>query len=775
MTADGLDNAFSVLNSIAEMLENDPITTRQALSDAVDAVRVAIGQIEAELSGKTMSTMTARAFGMKAELHLRLGDLDGAVESFAEADSRYKRAGASEEYGLFLLQVAEALSFNGFSTELAERYAEAASDILNDVGSGNLHHADRLMANLRRKRTGTASQTEIDALRHAVEKAPPGRQRGVAAQALVVALHSVPNVKDHLQEIHDTANTAFRDLWKHGTVEDACTVLFGLHDLYRDQLKLPSWAGNAVSSALERAREAGRLDLERDMLAVGAALLDQDGEPAAALAMALEGVARHDEHLLMTKSSHVRDALTYAGQKARETALHLAVAMNSPELAAELIESARLQVLPDDLANSDGQWAGRLLGLRPISVGGESRVAKHYRAGRVGAPLSLETAINRVGGESASWWGVWAFQGAVHWTLLHRGVWSCGRIPAEPGTELHELLRKAIFENDDTSIADRITGDWCRNVASEEFLAADLGELLIPPRLRAAVLAAEEAQPISLVLAGNLHAILPICLLGVRENPFIQAVRLIESAVLRVAPPAVILEQISNAYSQSAGPHEIIVACVDPRGDLKNSRTAPDGARVVLGSPTEGRKPASRENLIAALETNAGEAGIFYYSGHAISPGRDGLGGDYEDGLVLSNGETLSAADLFGPDGGSFNFPPRSIISACSSSGAAGGAAGEWLGLAAALLWRGSRQIIATNWSIWDTRFTTRFDLALAMRLREASDVAWALREAQLAALREWRASQHDFTNFQAPGLPGSSANLALPLIWASYCCVGTK
>ena len=56
-----------------------------------------------------------------------------------------------------------------------------------------------------------------------------------------------------------------------------------------------------------------------------------------------------------------------------------------------------------------------------------------------------------------------------------------------------------------------------------------------------------------------------------------------------------------------------------------------------------------------------------------------------------------------------------------------------------------------------------------------AEDVAAALREAQVEALDKWRSSTHDFSDHGKDNLPGPSARLALPLIWAAYCCVGVQ
>jgi hypothetical protein len=203
------------------------------------------------------------------------------------------------------------------------------------------------------------------------------------------------------------------------------------------------------------------------------------------------------------------------------------------------------------------------------------------------------------------------------------------------------------------------------------------------------------------------------------------------------------------------------------------SSAVPPGARTVLGqSDVPDAIPATRENLRASLPSPGGAPGIFYYSGHAAS---EGLGGDEEDALVLAVGETLSAAALFesAQAGSGPFFPSRTMLSACSSSGAAGAGAGEWLGLTAAVLWKGARQVLATNWPIWDTPFTSEFDLKLVRRLQRYGDAASALRDCQLEALESWRESVHDFTGYEGEGMSLEAFSLPFPLIWAAYSCVG--
>ena len=247
-----------------------------------------------------------------------------------------------------------------------------------------------------------------------------------------------------------------------------------------------------------------------------------------------------------------------------------------------------------------------------------------------------------------------------------------------------------------------------------------------------------------------------------------------EAAVLRTAPPAVLVDKIRQHPFYVAESRSISISCVDPKGDLDFADSVPDNSGIVLsGNPPTGGCVASRENLIAALRKGKmAWPALFYYSGHGS---HDGFGGDIADGLTLHDG-SLSAQEVFAAasDGGpSIPFPDRSLISACQLSGAAGGGAGEWLGLTAAILWAGGRQVVATHWPIWDTPFTSRFDARLAQLMCESTDAAESLRTLQIACLNEWRESLHDLTDHDLEDLPDTYRGLPFPMIWAAYTCAG--
>ena len=159
---------------------------------------------------------------------------------------------------------------------------------------------------------------------------------------------------------------------------------------------------------------------------------------------------------------------------------------------------------------------------------------------------------------------------------------------------------------------------------------------------------------------------------------------------------------------------------------------------------------------------------MFYYSGHA------GGDGDNQDALALSDDSHLSAEDIFAgvSSGSGPRFPSSVVLSACSSSGSQGAGAGEWLGLAAAVLTAGAQQVVCTIWSVLDTKHTAMFDLTVAKLIAAGLDPAAALREAQLEGLASWRRSAHD-----ADSRTSRSALLSVPypLIWGAYICVGAQ
>jgi tetratricopeptide (TPR) repeat protein len=764
--------AASLLYSMAARHRRKQLATPEAVARAVQELQEGcITVLRGLAAGRRKSVLLGSACQLLGELYLSLGDVDSALDAFDAAIEAFKaEAGRSEEYGRFLHDLSVTMAARNLRP-VALGYATEALVVLAPHGRRYRRDLSGWIATLTEQPGGGS---DVALLRQRFRKAWRTRPRAFAAQRLAAELSTHDEAGEHTAEIHAAVEVAFREFRRRGSAEEADAALGPLLNLYWRGGELPNWTGDAATSLLAKAEAEGRTDLACHALTIQAGWLDRRGMSDHALDHALRAVARHDEHMLATGSSDARALTGQVGHFAREMALAIAVERGDGALAAELVESARLQVVPDSEPNWDVRATrDPVRDLRFLTVDGHSRLASYYTSGAARGGLSLEAAIMAVGGANACWWGTWVVNGRIYWALRVENHWSCGILDM---TEHEGSLKRAFdvsMHNPSASTQDLVTGEWCRSATAEELFSAELGEILIPDELRARLLDADPDHPLSLVIAGNLSHLLPFPLLGVRRHLLDTPVRIVQAAVLRVAPPAALVVLVAGRPASLSPMHDIQLACVDPTANLKHSGQVPAGARTILSGRKESGLPAvTLEHVSAALRrSNPGQAGIFYYAGHARG---SGLGGDADDSLVLSEDETISARKLFGTDGAAFPFPERSLLSACRSGGTAGAGAGEWLGLSAGLLWRGSRQVIATNWSIWDTAFTSAFDLDLVERLRSADDPARALRDAQLAAFENWSDSQHDYTEHSRSGLPGSSLRLPFPLIWGSYCCVGT-
>lgn len=716
---------------------------------------------------------TALAYQLQASMHFALGDLDAGLDAGSHAGDLFEQAGGkSENFGRFLHDFA--VQLNEMTVpQLPLQYARRAAAVLAAYGE---HYRRDLAAFVHALEDGTESVSpgRLEELRVAFASAS-GAEKAAAAQSLAIALLASEAAEERIDELHAALEVAFQTTFarrrRHG-LESPLSAMQLMIELFWAGLPLPAWTPAALQALLEEVRRAKRLDVEPDVLTLQAVWLLSIGERRQGLAAAVSAVALHDEVATRSETSVVRMLTGRVNDYGRLFALSAAVDEGEAELVAELIESARLQVEPTagaglERAHGTSSRVGRL---RRVSVGGRSALA----GDRAGEPLALEDCIAAVGGPGAGWWGTWSANERIFWALWLRGRWSCGTLSVSAGETLTDVLSAAWQRSPltpATPASEILTGPWCATAAGEEEFSHALGEALIPPELRAALTdAIFDDRPISLVLAGNLLALLPVALLGF-ATPEGTFKRILEAAIVRVAPPAVLIDRVCSSEQQAAELNPLHVACVDPRDDLVNSRQAPDGARIVLGGDRDDRDGAATLDALstALAPLLPGQPGLLYYSGHAVSMG---LGGDDQDALALAGNDMLSAHALFS-GAAPLPMPARVLLSACSSAGATGAGGGEWLGLAAAVLWRGARQVIATNWPIWDTPFTADFDHQLARRLQRTGDPAAALRELQLVALAEWRASDHDLSDYVEDGLPYSVRELPFPLIWAAYTCVG--
>jgi hypothetical protein len=530
----------------------------------------------------------------------------------------------------------------------------------------------------------------------------------------------------------------------------------------------------AARTVLERASGTDSLGIIASANEICAAVNFIRGDHARSLDHASRAIAAYDVIQMQTESSAIRSMLSFHTESARAIALRVACRTGDVALALELIETSRLQALPDFTTAPAVRSVGRLFqrtssggrrrigGLRPVAVGRRSRLAPYYRAGTLGPELSLDQSVRLVAGAAGWWWATWAFQRMQYWALMTpEGPLACGELDISDDTAAGRVIRLALESGALAPVgADLAGAPFSRGYAEEEALSIELGRHVIPAPLRDELLrrnasAARGEPPLSLAVSGNVLHELPLPLLGIEPmSPDRHATRLIETAILRTACPTVLTDHIAKHPSPSDMRYPTTVACINPTEDLDHTEKAPPQTGTVLS-----RSRATKRRLRKAL-AGAGPSApaLFYYSGHA----EEGAGrGDVDSALVMAD-DFLSANDIFavGADARPvYQFPARAQLSACSSAGSTGTGAGEWLGISAAVLWAGARQVVATIWPIWDTPFTQWLDLEIAVRLNDCQDVGAELRRIQIDCLREWR--------------KGGEDNPAVPLIWAAYQSLG--
>jgi hypothetical protein len=472
----------------------------------------------------------------------------------------------------------------------------------------------------------------------------------------------------------------------------------------------------------------------------------------------------------------MRDATRERLDDKRALAIETSLELGHPEIVAELIEGARLQALAEtaqtllsdrdeehDFAALLSVTGVPLKEVHPVSVGGRSRVPEAGGRSAGPEPLSLEAAITSVGGSRAVFWSSWLAFKKYYWAIQSPdGTWSAGC----KDLSSHADAIVAAVQKFRDGLPDSATLD---QRDQELLLMRDLGTMVIPlPLAELLEFTSTRVSPVSLVVTGAFVCQLPLPALVI---PGTADERLIERTVIRIQPPTVFMEEINSRPGGNSDDGLIVrLACLDPSGDLPYSRNYKIPAEKLITAPTkkewakgvpEWREPtwsrlATRSKLIEFLrQGTSGEPGVFVYSGHVQ---QRGVADGPETSLLLADGP-MSAAEL-----SRLPIPSHVLLSACSSSGAAGAGAGEWLGLGGSLLRGGARQVIATSWPILDSAFTARFELGILERMCADGDPAAALRQSQLDALSEW----HSHT-----WRPSETVNAALPWIWAAFQVIG--
>lgn len=763
--------AAVLVNRAADRLEQDD--PERALRTTGRALKL-IGGSTAPLA----CAHAGRAHQVQAESYLRLDQLDSAIASYSLAERCLK--GRYVELYVRCCHDAAITFGNMGLDEIARSYAQKGYQAAATLPGSYRRDFGRLLLELEECDTENYPRYARRMRDAAAEAADPeDARRALYCLALATCEYGddaeVTAIFDVIEALYRNAPNGAQRL----------SALSPLVFLARNPRPIPD--------VLQRAGEQIHLDLPDDVetaqLAeahlVRAVLLQSSGRLAEAMKAALQSVAFSNFISSQTGASAAR--LLTGGRRitALDVALRLACEMGDGPLAAELIETARLPALPDKsapaqkivLATADGpvEVARRRLGpLHPVGAGGPSRLAAYYpSAASIAAPIDLDKLIEKIGGKAAWWWGAWlGAYGVAFWAVRSpEGEYCCGWHQDSHAAVMLTEAQQAMPDAGDASTHGVFTASY----ASEEAFSAKLGELLIPQQLSNAVLAAaldggdDRDTAISLVVASNYLSTVPFTLMGVGADSMGRPVRLIEGAVVRLAPPAALLSHIDTTRARASN-YSISVTCSDPSGKLTYAHFSSKAARSLGSAAFCAAHPdaelATAGNLLGALRDARAPGAIFAYCGHA---GIGNYGPDLESFIPLVDGVLTAESILAGnADGDAITMPERVLLAACNSAGSGGVGSGEWLGLTAATLSAGACEVLATAWTIWDLPITCELDADLLNLLAQRQDVAGGLRDVQLRCLERWRgcSAEHvDGIRHDAPE--------AFPLVWAAYHYLG--
>jgi tetratricopeptide (TPR) repeat protein len=743
-----------------------------------------------------------RTYHLEAQLESLAGRTDRAMAAFGEAERLLSQDAANrEDYGRCLHDAATDLLDFAPKVIVAD-YIQRARTALSGAGDHYQRSLDELEASLSEEGEEGEEGEEYEAkLTEMLSTSTDKDERERLTYQLARRLVTSKDGADRRRAVPMVLELA-RSYQQRSQLDRLVAVLSVLPILHDAGTQIPSELSEITRALMERIDQLPRLTDQGSAYQARAVVLAAEGNLNEALVHALRAVAIHDFVTWSVESSLIRTMVAGEGDTARHLALTLALEAHQHELAAELIETARLQVLPappaaraedeNDATSSIMASVGQrpLTAIRPVTVTGISRLQELYPFScPLDRPLSLESCIEQVGGPDSWWWGLWAgMEGRLFWALRDpQGRYQAGCIQAHPDSAAGLTIQTALDAsplNEDASPSDLFTGPFTASYKAEEEISAALGAILVPPALANAVL--EQAtshlqgkdDPVSVVLAGAVFSFHPIPLLVVGRTSEGRACRLLHGAVLRTCPPAALVDHIAQHPFYAPDSYLVSLACLNPTGDLEYAGSWAPESGTVLTHPKNRQFPfTTRPATIVRLITGLNELGpsapaTFFYSGHAAS---GFLGSDLESGLSLQDG-VLQADKLFtiGEHGPAIPFPARVLLSACSSAGAGGAGRGEWLGLGAGVLYCGARQVVATAWPIWDMPVTATLDQAVLAAMTEAGDVAAGLRRIQLKMLDRWQSDGYDLhgRDVETEGIP---LDLAPPLVWAAYQCLGLR
>jgi CHAT domain-containing protein/tetratricopeptide (TPR) repeat protein len=479
----------------------------------------------------------------------------------------------------------------------------------------------------------------------------------------------------------------------------------------------------------------------------------------------------------------------------RSVALDIACALPNPWYAAELIESGRAQAQPAPASRGPGASArsASAFGASPPAEGGErplstlasvavngtsllhqtrQHLAQADLADAGPAPIELLTASQTLADGGNVWWlGSWVGSNGDRLWVSAVGAREAGAGSHDmtAGSPLFVGLQGLLFQAGSETpevLARQMTQSALVDRATERKLASLLGRLLLPQQLRE--LLRDTTQRVRLVVAPDFWlSSVPWGLLAIDD----QDTRLLERADVLLAPAVYLIDALEQEAAagrrQRGGPGPLAIAAVDPDGSLPAARSI--GQRLAPATAVRSGADATVSAFLEPLRgAPRGRPGLAVFAGHSRSSldtrrqvlcfAKSEPAPSCPMADQCCGGSSLAADRLFADP--EIALPGRVFIAACSSSGSMlSGAAGEWLGLAPAMLWAGARLVIAANWPTLDNSAAAEFEAAVVTALSREEDPVGALHDLQASALHRWR----------------DGDLFAAPLYWAGYSAIGFR
>lgn len=433
----------------------------------------------------------------------------------------------------------------------------------------------------------------------------------------------------------------------------------------------------------------------------------------------------------------------------------------------------------DLAAATTGAGAFPLAPSRRVIIDGRSRIQELL--GPTASPIDgrsvdLRTAATDVHGGLGWWWGMWRAGDRLYWCLLGpdrapAAGWmrfpdaavdhvasAIGRPLPDEVAEMTSYIRAigaTAGRRLQRTVVKRVQrGPLWRSVQRERAMAAELGAI-IPPGLAEALRNATAEDPLQITVAPAPElARVPLALFSVPGLEMVPThsgkdpARLVERAVLRVAPSVPFLDALTRQPSATGTADPLVISVSDPRGDLAEAATWPPATTHLFSDPAVAAASAMADGRLIAEVGSASAVTSFLRSVH---PGAASMllcrthheVGDAADplatgGLLLAGESRLApGAFLRPPTDDRPNCPETAMLVGCDTLGAAIGH--EWTSLSTALLWAGARQVVTTLWPVLDTEVAAHIEDRLVNAVLAGEDIAEKIRAIQLEGLERWR------------------------------------